>query len=41
MGPIDSSDYEDDEDGEYEEVGFNDYENDQYGEVIVPPSSGE
>ena len=28
MGPIDSSDYEDDEEGEYEEVGFEDYEND-------------
>ena len=38
MAPIDSSDYEDD-DAEYEEVGFDDYENDDDNEVIVPVSS--
>ena len=41
MAPIDSSDYEDD-DAEYEEVGFEEYENDEDNEVIIPPvSSGE
>jgi len=39
MRPIDSSDYEDAEDdgeGQYEEVGFDDYENDEEGDIIVP-----
>ena len=33
---IDSSDYEDDEDGQYEEVGYDDFDEDE-DEVIVPP----
>ena len=33
---IDSSDYENDDDGQYEEVGFDDYDEDE-GEVLVPP----
>ena len=33
---MDTSDYEDDEDGQYEEVGSEDYASDE-GEVIPPP----
>lgn len=38
---IDSSDYEDDDDGQYEEVGFEDYDDDD-GDVVMPikPENG-
>ena len=36
VNQIDSSDYEDDDDGQYEEVGFEDYDDDD-GDVVVPP----
>ena len=35
INQIDSSDYEDDDDGQYEEVGFEDYDDD--GEAIIRP----
>ena len=37
MKQLDSSDYEDDEEGQYEEVGFEEYDED--GEVIPPQQS--
>ena len=42
MRQIHSSDYDDEDDGEYEEVGSDDYEdNDEDGDVIIPITNGQ
>ena len=35
LNAIDSSDYENDDDGQYEEVDYEDYDNEE--EAVVPP----